>query len=81
MMKEYIQVPNFVKVRSLSNGFFKPDMSRLANTRIYFVLLRGLVAVTRKVLQLIVALRNKVETFCLKQKTPCSCGSQNSSTD
>jgi hypothetical protein len=38
-------------------------MSGLANTRIYFVLLRGLVAVTRKVLQLIVALRNKVEYF------------------
>ena len=64
VMKEVIQVPKFVKVRSLRNGFFfQPDMSRLANTRIYFVLLRGLVSVTRKVLQLIVALRNKFETF------------------
>jgi len=50
VMKETIQVPNFVKVRSLSKGdfFFQPDMSRLANIRNYFVLLRGLVAVTRK---------------------------------
>jgi hypothetical protein len=43
-------------------------MSRLANTRIYFVLLRGLVAVTRKVLQFIVALRNKVETFLSEKR-------------
>jgi len=48
--------------------FFQPDMCRLANTRIYFVLLRGLVAVTRQDLQLIVALRNKVETFFVWKK-------------
>ena len=47
----------------VATGFFQPDMSRLANTHIYFVLLRSMVAVTRKVLQLIVALRNKVENF------------------
>jgi len=43
-------------------------MSRLANTHIYFVLLRGLVAITSKVLQLIVALRNKVETFLSEKR-------------
>jgi hypothetical protein len=48
--------------------FFQPDISRVANIRIYFVLLRSLVAVTTKVLQLIVALRNKVETFLSEKK-------------